>query len=118
MPARADQVAIPAAWIRGGSSNAVFYHEKDIPPEGPLRDRVLKRVMGTPDPIQIDGLGGAKAVTSKIAIIRPSEREDADIDYIFAQSGIKYDDIDYSANCGNSTLNQRATFGKSTDEYR
>lgn len=102
MPPRADQVSIPAAWVRGGSSNAVFYHEKDIPPEGPLRDRMLKRVMGTPDPIQIDGLGGSKAVTSKIAIIRPSERSDADIDYIFAQSGVKLDDIDYTANCGNS----------------
>ena len=101
MPARADQVSIPAAWVRGGSSNAVFYHEKDVPAEGPLRDRVLKRVMGTPDPIQIDGLGGSKAVTSKIAIIRPSQRDDADIDYIFAQSGVDIDTIDYTANCGN-----------------
>ena len=66
-----------------------------------MRDRLLKRVMGTPDPIQIDGLGGAKAVTSKIAIIRPSKRHDADIDYVFAQSGVRDDMIDYSANCGN-----------------
>lgn len=101
MPPRKDQISIPAAWIRGGSSNAVFYHEKDIPPEGPIRDRVLKRVMGTPDPIQIDGLGGSKAVTSKIAILRPSQRDDADIDYIFAQSGVAIDEIDYTANCGN-----------------
>lgn len=101
MPARADQISIPAAWIRGGSSNAVFYHERDLPPEGPLRDKVLKRVMGTPDPIQIDGLGGAKAVTSKIAVIRPSQRDDADIDYIFAQSGVHDDVIDYTGNCGN-----------------
>lgn len=101
MPPRKDQVAISAAWVRGGSSNAVFYHEKDIPPEGPVRDRVLKRVMGTPDPIQIDGLGGSKAVTSKIAVIRPSQRDDADIDYIFAQSGVAIDEIDYTANCGN-----------------
>lgn len=101
MPPRSDQVAIPAAWIRGGSSNAVFYHEKDIPPEGPMRDRILKRVMGTPDPIQIDGMGGAKAVTSKIAVIRTSKRDDADIDYIFAQSGVNDDIIDYTANCGN-----------------
>lgn len=101
MGPRKDQKSIPAAWIRGGSSNAVFYHEKDIPPEGPIRDRVLKRVMGTPDPIQIDGLGGAKAVTSKVAVIRPSPREDADIDYTFAQSGVAIDEIDYTANCGN-----------------
>lgn len=57
--------------------------------------------MGTPDPIQIDGLGGAKAVTSKIAIVRRSQRDDADVDYIFAQSGVRNDEIDYSANCGN-----------------
>lgn len=101
MGPRKDQVAIPAAWVRGGSSNAAFYHEKDLPPEGPLRDRVLKRVMGTPDPIQIDGLGGAKAVTSKIAVVRPSQRNDADIDYIFAQSGVNDDVIDHTANCGN-----------------
>lgn len=57
---RGDQVAIPAAYIRGGSSKAVYFHEHDLPPEGSLRDRVLKRVIGTPDPIQIDGMGGAK----------------------------------------------------------
>ena len=101
MPPRADQISIPAAWIRGGSSNAVFYHEKDLPPEGAIRDRVLKRVMGTPDPIQIDGMGGAKAVTSKIAIVRPSKLEDADIDYIFSQSDVRENLIDYTANCGN-----------------
>ena len=99
--ARADQTAIPAAYVRGGSSKAMFFHEHDIPSEGPLRDRVLKRVMGTPDPIQIDGMGGSKAVTSKIAIVRRSDRADADIDYIFAQSGVRDDTIDYSANCGN-----------------
>lgn len=66
-----------------------------------MRDKLLKRVMGTPDPIQIDGMGGAMAVTSKIAIVRPSKRDDADVDYIFAQSGVKDDVIDYTANCGN-----------------
>ena len=101
MAARADQTAIPAAYIRGGSSKAVFFHEADIPLEGPLRDAVLKRVMGTPDPIQIDGMGGSKAVTSKIAIVKRSNRADADIDYTFAQSGVRDDKIDYSANCGN-----------------
>jgi 2-methylaconitate cis-trans-isomerase PrpF len=101
MPPRSDQVAIPAAWIRGGSSKAVFYHDRDLPPEGPLRDKVLKRVMGTPDPIQIDGLGGAKAVTSKIAIVKTSDRSDADVDYNFAQSGVSIDEIDYTNNCGN-----------------
>jgi 2-methylaconitate cis-trans-isomerase PrpF/2-methylcitrate dehydratase PrpD len=98
---RDDQTTIPAAYVRGGSSKAVFFHEKDLPPAGPLRDMVLKRIMGTPDPIQIDGMGGTKAVTSKIAIIRLSEREDADVDYTFAQVGVRDDVIGYDANCGN-----------------
>jgi 2-methylaconitate cis-trans-isomerase PrpF/2-methylcitrate dehydratase PrpD len=98
---RNDQTAIPAAYVRGGSSKALFFHEHDIPPAGPLRDKVLKRVMGTPDPIQIDGIGGTKAVTSKIAIIKPSDRPDADIEYTFAQVGVRDDVIAYDANCGN-----------------
>lgn len=101
MPARKDQLSVPVAYVRGGSSKALFFHEHDVPPEGPDRDRFLKRAMGTPDPIQIDGMGGTKAVTSKIAIVRPSKRDDADIDYLFVQTGVKDDLIDYSANCGN-----------------
>lgn len=62
---RGDQVSIPCAYIRGGSSKAVFFHEADLPPVGPLRDRVLLSVIGSPDPIQIDGMGGTKATTSK-----------------------------------------------------
>lgn len=95
------QTAIPAVYHRGGTSKAVFLHEKDIPPPGDLRDAVLKRLMGTPDPIQIDGMGGSRIITSKIAIIKPSEREDADVDYTFCQVGMSEDNITYSANCGN-----------------
>lgn len=98
---RSDQTRIPAAFIRGGSSKAVFFHEHDLPPHGSTRDRVLKRVMGTPDPLQIDGMGGTKAVTSKIAIISPSTRSDIDIDYTFVQVGVSADAIGYDANCGN-----------------
>lgn len=98
---RSDQTKIPAAFIRGGSSKAVFFHEHVLPPCGPLRDRVLKRVMGTPDPLQIDGMGGTKAVTSKIAILSPSNRPDADVDYTFVQVGVSADAIGYDANCGN-----------------
>jgi 2-methylaconitate cis-trans-isomerase PrpF len=98
---RTSQTPIPTAYIRGGSSKAVFFHEVDIPPPGPLRDTVLKRVMGIPDPIQIDGLGGAKAVTSKIAIINRSNRPNIDVDYTFAQVGVSNDVISYDANCGN-----------------
>lgn len=95
------QTAIPAVMVRGGTSKAIFLHEEDIPPPGELRDRVLKRLMGAPDPIHIDGMGGSRVVTSKIAIIRPSQRDDADIDYTFAQVGIDDDHINYTGNCGN-----------------
>lgn len=95
------QTRIPISILRGGTSRGVFFHEKDIPKPGALRDRVLKRVMGTPDSSQIDGLGGAHTVTSKIAIVKQSARADADVDYTFAQVGTGDDTIEYKANCGN-----------------
>ena len=101
MGSSAGQYGIPAAYIRGGTSKAVFLSKEHIPPPGPLRDAVLKRIMGSPDPMQIDGMGGTRVVTSKIAIVSPSEREDVDIDYEFAQVGIDQDDIGYDGNCGN-----------------
>ncbi|KAI8267845.1 hypothetical protein K4K58_006973 [Colletotrichum sp. SAR11_239] len=90
-----------AIFIRGGTSKAVFFHEKDIPQPGAARDRFLVRIMGSPDPAQIDGMGGGRVVTSKVAIIRPSKRPDADIDYIFAQIGLGEATVSYDANCGN-----------------
>jgi 2-methylaconitate cis-trans-isomerase PrpF len=98
---RNDQVRIPAVYVRGGSSKAVFLRKDDIPPPGTTRDRMLKRIMGSPDIIQIDGMGGSKAVTSKIAILSPSTHRDADIDYTFVQVGVQDDNIDYTFNCGN-----------------
>lgn len=93
--------SVPATYIRGGTSKAVFFHEKDIPPPGPGRDKFLIRIIGSPDPMQIDGMGGSHVVTSKIAIIKPSDRDDADVDYTFAQVSIDSATIGYSANCGN-----------------
>lgn len=95
------QTGIPAVYFRAGTSKGVFLQEKDIPAPGKLRDRVVKRIMGAPDQIQIDGLGGSRVVTSKVAIIGPSQREDADVDYTFGQVGIGDDAVDYSGNCGN-----------------
>ncbi|EGP88548.1 unnamed protein product [Zymoseptoria tritici ST99CH_1E4] len=92
---------VPAIYIRGGTSKALFFHEKDIPPHGPNRDRFLMRIMGSPDPMQIDGMGGTYPVTSKVAIIRPSEREDADVDFIFCQVSVNSRFVDYDAGCGN-----------------
>ncbi len=96
-----EQVAIPATWMRGGTSKALFLLESDLPPKGPVRDRVIKRAMGCPDALQIDGIGGARGNTSKVAIVGPSAREDADIEYTFAQVGLAEDTLDYRQTCGN-----------------
>ncbi|MEX5669840.1 PrpF domain-containing protein, partial [Pseudomonas neuropathica] len=66
-----------------------------------LRDKVLLTAMGSPDPRQIDGIGGADTLTSKVAIIRPSERPGVDVDYLFAQVVVDQPRVDYGQNCGN-----------------
>ncbi|KAL7915553.1 PrpF domain-containing protein [Trichoderma velutinum] len=99
--AHADQYGIPCAYIRGGTSKAMFFHGRDIPPPGPLRDTVLKRLMGSPDAQQVDGMGGRSTHTSKIAIVRPSDREGVDVDFTFAQVSVDQDLISYKGNCGN-----------------
>ena len=66
--------SVRVAYYRGGISKALFFHESDIPGPGPHRDKFLPGVMGSPDPMQIDGMGGARIVTSKAAIVRPSDR--------------------------------------------
>ncbi|RKF33371.1 2-methylaconitate cis-trans isomerase PrpF family protein [Paraburkholderia fungorum] len=96
-----DQVLVPCVLMRGGTSKGVYFHDKDLPVEKDERDRFLMRVMGTPDLMQIDGLGGSRLVTSKIAIVRPSNRPDADVDYTFAQVDIERELIGYDGNCGN-----------------
>lgn len=96
-----DQIAIRAVIMRGGTSKAVFIKENDLPKDPQLRDRVILAVYGSPDPRQIDGLGGADALTSKLAIIGPPSRPDADVDYTFGQVSITDPKIDYSGNCGN-----------------
>ncbi|RDL41559.1 uncharacterized protein BP5553_01538 [Venustampulla echinocandica] len=89
------QTLIPCAYLRGGSSKATFFLSCNLPPPGPLPDKVLKRVNGTPDPIQIDGMGGSRVVTSKIAIISTSERDDADVDYTFCQRLVQFPHYTY-----------------------
>lgn len=87
--------------MRGGTSKGIYLLEKHLPPAGPMRDKVLLDMMGSPDIRQIDGLGGATSVTSKVAIIRDSDREDADVDYTFAQVSVDQEVVDYKRNCGN-----------------
>ena len=87
--------------MRGGTSKGIFLKEEDLPQDPPLRDRVILAIFGSPDIRQIDGLGGADSLTSKLAIISPSKEPDRDVNYTFGAVGIDKPFVDYSANCGN-----------------
>ncbi len=97
----AEQIGVRCSIVRGGSSKGAFFLAHDLPPAGNLRDKLLMRIMGTPDVMQIDGLGGTHLITSKIAIVGLSTNPSADVDYTFAQVEVIRDVIDYSGNCGN-----------------
>ncbi|HEV2283114.1 MAG TPA: PrpF domain-containing protein [bacterium] len=96
-----EQVAIRCVLMRGGTSKGVFLSEADLPAERAARDRAILALFGSPDPRQIDGLGGADILTSKVAIIGPPTRPDADVDYTFGQVSIREPVVDYDINCGN-----------------
>ncbi len=87
--------------MRAGTSKGIFIKEENLPKDQQKRDELILKVFGSPDIRQIDGLGGADPLTSKLAIIGPATREDADIDYTFAQVSYVAPKIDYSGNCGN-----------------
>ena len=103
MTATDRQRAIPALYMRGGTSKGVFFLPADLPSDPAVRDRILMRVIGSPDPYekQIDGMGGATSSTSKVVIVGPSTRPDCDVDYWFGQVAIGQPVIDWSGNCGN-----------------
>jgi 2-methylaconitate cis-trans-isomerase PrpF len=92
---------IPCVIQRGGTSKGVYLHEKDLPNDPDIRQKAILAIFGSPDIRQIDGLGGADPLTSKCAIIGPSERDDADVNYTMAQVGIADPLIDFGGNCGN-----------------
>ncbi|MDR3529277.1 MAG: PrpF domain-containing protein [Rhodopila sp.] len=96
-----NQRQFPCTIVRGGTSKAVFFKINELPRDPALRDRIILAAFGSPDVRQIDGLGGADITTSKVGIIGPSTREDADIDYTFGQPGLLEGVVDYSSNCGN-----------------
>ena len=96
-------IKVPCTIMRGGTSKGIFFMESDLPPAGSDRDLFLLKALGSPDRRQIDGLGGADPLTSKVAIISLSERPDADINYTFAQVDIEHALVGYSGNCGNIT---------------
>ncbi len=95
------QELIKCCIMRGGTSKGIFLLKNDLPTDEKLRDKVIMRIFGTPDIREIDGLGGADALTSKLAIIGPSTRKDCDIDYLFGQVNMVEPMIDYVGNCGN-----------------
>jgi methylitaconate Delta-isomerase len=87
--------------MRGGTSKGVFLRRDDLPADPAVRDRVILALFGSPDPRQIDGLGGADILTSKVAIIGAPSRSGADVDYTFGQVSIREPVVDYDINCGN-----------------
>ena len=97
------QLKIPAVFMRGGTSNAIVFHEKDLPRERAQWDEIFLAAIGSPDPYgrQLDGMGGGVSSLSKVCVIGPPSRPDADIDYTFAQVQVKDAAVDYSGNCGN-----------------
>lgn len=105
----AAQIKIPATYMRGGTSKGVFFKLDDLPiaaqQPGRIRDQLLLRVIGSPDPYgkQIDGMGGASSSTSKTVILSKSLHADHDVDYLFGQVSIDRPFVDWSGNCGNLT---------------
>ena len=98
---KSAQTAIPCLLMRGGTSKGPFFNEDDLPSDIATRDRVLLAAMGSPDKRQIDGLGGAHPLTSKVGIVRKSSVPGVDLDFLFAQLQPDKDTVDTTPNCGN-----------------
>lgn len=95
------RAGIPGALMRGGTSKGAFFLESDLPDDTEERDALLLALMGTPDRRQIDGVGGAHPLTTKVAVVSPSSRGDADVEYLFLQPGVDAPTITNRQNCGN-----------------
>lgn len=87
--------------MRGGTSKGLYFLAEDLPDRPEKRDELLLRIMGSGNPLHIDGLGGAHPLTSKVAVVSPSDRDDADVDYLFLQLGVEHATITDRQNCGN-----------------
>jgi 2-methylaconitate isomerase len=98
-----SQLRIPAVYMRGGTSKGVLFLAEDLPSDPQARDRILMRVIGSPDRYgkHTDGMGGATSSTSKVVILAKSKRADCDVDYLFGQVAIDQPLVDWSGNCGN-----------------
>ena len=97
------QLRLPATFMRGGTSNAIVFRAQDLPADRALWDEIFLAALGSPDPYgrQLDGMGGGISSLSKVCVVGPPSRPDADIDYTFAQVQVKDAKVDYTANCGN-----------------
>jgi 2-methylaconitate cis-trans-isomerase PrpF len=97
------QIKIPAVFMRGGTSKAIVFQQKDLPADRAHWDDIFLAAIGSPDPSgrQLDGMGGGVSSLSKVCVVGPASRADADIDYTFAQVLVKDKRVDYSGNCGN-----------------
>jgi 4-oxalomesaconate tautomerase len=95
------QKAIPCMMMRGGTSKGAYFLASDLPTDTAERDRILLAVMGSPDPRQIDGIGGADPLTSKVAVVSRSERPGIDVDYLFIQVWVDRPEVSDAQNCGN-----------------
>jgi 2-methylaconitate cis-trans-isomerase PrpF len=97
------QLKIPAVFMRGGTSNATVFKQGDLPSDRALWPEIFRAAMGSPDPFgrQLNGMGGGISSLSKICVVGPSSRDDADIDYTFAQVGVRNELVSFSSNCGN-----------------
>lgn len=96
-----DESGVRCTMLRGGTSRGLFFEAADLPADAVERDDLLLRLMGTPDPRQIDGLGGSTSLTSKVAVVSPAERPDVDVDYLFLQLGVDEPTVSEQQNCGN-----------------
>src|SRR6202451_1172144 len=113
MRAAPMQRSIPCLFMRGGTSRGPFFLESDLPREEAARDAVLLSIMGSPDARQIDGLGGADPLTSKVGIVRTGQTAGVDLEFLFAQVSVKESRVDTTPNCGNM-LAAVAPFGLET----
>ncbi len=92
---------VPCLWMRGGTSKGAYFLASDLPGDEAARDDLLLRIMGSPDKVQIDGIGGADPLTSKVAVLSPSSRADADVDYLFLQVFVDQPRVSGAQGCGN-----------------
>ena len=98
-----SQIALPAVFMRGGTSKGLFFHHRDLPAERAEWDALFLAALGSPDPHgrQLDGMGGGISSLSKVVVVSPSARPGVDIDYLFGQVAVDRALVDYGSNCGN-----------------